>query len=275
LTPSETKDYLSVERVPISGGHMRKPLAVRLQQSRSVWRRFRQIRYVSRVFDTQYCRELAQSPSARRLSWVRDKAAAVPAEGTVVEICSGASSIEGALVHGGHLSHDISGDTNGIPVPDGHADVVVCSEVLQAAPDPLLTLADIVRVLRPGGQLVFTASLGSDRRDDAQQFHRGYTRAWHERFFPEHGLEIISLESNGGLYAHTAELLWRGRDEVINPLRDGGPLKKLMAGALQVLVFNLPTLVLHTVERRRLDEDFTVGFHCLARKKVEGSQPQP
>jgi hypothetical protein len=40
-------------------------------------------------------------------------------------------------------------------------------------------------------------------------------------------------------------------------------------------VFNLPTLVLHTVERRRLDEDFTVGFHCVARKKVEGSQPQP
>jgi glycosyltransferase involved in cell wall biosynthesis len=274
-SPSETKDYLSVERVPISGGYMRKPLAARLQQSRSVWRRFRRIRYVSRVFDTQYCRELALSPNERRLSWVRDKAAAVPAEGTLVQICSGAPALEGALVPGAHLHHDISSDTNGIPLPDGHADVVVCSEVLQSAPDPLLTLADIVRVLKPGGQLVFTASQGSDRRDDAQQFYRGYTRAWYERFFPEHGLEIVSLEPNGGLYAHTAELLWRGRDEVINPLRAGSALKKLMAGVLQVLVFNLPTLVLHTVERRRLDEDFTVGFHCVARRKVEGSQPQP
>lgn len=163
---------------------------------------------------------------------------------------------------------DVVGDITNIPLPDEYADVVLCTEVFEHIPDPLSALPELARLLKPGGQLIFTAPLGSGHHQKPQHFYGGYTRFWYEKFFPENGLEIVTLQPNGGLYAHTAELLWRGRDQVINPLRQGGALKKLYGSALQVLLYNLPTLVLHRVERRHLEEDFTVGFHCVARKKA-------
>jgi SAM-dependent methyltransferase len=286
--PSMTKDYLRVERVPLSGGRVRKPIATRVRQSRGVARQLQRLRLMSRVLDVRYCRELSDSLWQRRLAWVREQAAAVPEGRTVLDIGAGSAPYRSDFAHTNYMTQDlmqtpaleygridIVSDLTDIPLPDGSADVVLCTEVFEHVPEPLAALSELVRLMKPGGTLIFTAPLGSGHHQKPYQFYGGYTRFWYEKFFPEHGLEIVSLEPNGGLYAHTAELLWRGRDEVINPLRDGSALKKVIAGVLQVLVFNLPTLVLHTVERRRLDEDFTVGFHCVARRKVEGSQPQP
>lgn len=44
--------------------------------------------------------------------------------------------------------------TAGLPFADGAFDVVVCGEILEHVPYPPLVLAEIARVLRPGGLLV-------------------------------------------------------------------------------------------------------------------------
>jgi SAM-dependent methyltransferase len=46
-----------------------------------------------------------------------------------------------------------------LPFPDQSFDLVVCTEAFQYVPDPARGLAEIRRVLRPGGRLIITVSL--------------------------------------------------------------------------------------------------------------------
>jgi SAM-dependent methyltransferase len=47
----------------------------------------------------------------------------------------------------------VDGDAERLPLPDGAADAVVLAEVLCSVVDPVATLAEARRVLRPGGEL--------------------------------------------------------------------------------------------------------------------------
>jgi ubiquinone/menaquinone biosynthesis C-methylase UbiE len=55
-----------------------------------------------------------------------------------------------------HLYQAIVSDCDPIPLEDGRADVLICTEVLEHVPDPDAFLAELVRVTRPGGQLLLT-----------------------------------------------------------------------------------------------------------------------
>ena len=46
------------------------------------------------------------------------------------------------------------GDLSAAPFPEGHFDVVTASEILEHLPDPRVLLAEVARVLRPGGHAV-------------------------------------------------------------------------------------------------------------------------
>jgi SAM-dependent methyltransferase len=50
----------------------------------------------------------------------------------------------------------LRGDATRLPFADGAFDAVVCSEVLEHVPDDVGALAELVRVLRPGGPLAVT-----------------------------------------------------------------------------------------------------------------------
>jgi ubiquinone/menaquinone biosynthesis C-methylase UbiE len=50
------------------------------------------------------------------------------------------------------------GDLHQLPVPDQHADIVVCALALTHVPDLAPVLAEFARVLRPGGHLVISDS---------------------------------------------------------------------------------------------------------------------
>jgi ubiquinone/menaquinone biosynthesis C-methylase UbiE len=51
-------------------------------------------------------------------------------------------------------------DLNDLPLPDDHVDLVVCALALMHVPDLEPVLAELVRVLRPGGDLVISDSRG-------------------------------------------------------------------------------------------------------------------
>jgi ubiquinone/menaquinone biosynthesis C-methylase UbiE len=52
------------------------------------------------------------------------------------------------------------GDLHDLPVPDDHADLVICALALVHAPNIQPVLAELVRVLRPGGHLVISDQRG-------------------------------------------------------------------------------------------------------------------
>lgn len=56
--------------------------------------------------------------------------------------------------HGGGRWRLLTGDIRNLPFPDGAFDFVICSEVLEHVPDHHTAAGDVLRVLKPGGQLV-------------------------------------------------------------------------------------------------------------------------
>lgn len=59
--------------------------------------------------------------------------------------------------------HVVDGTADALPAEDGAFDVAVASLVLCSVPDPSSALAEIHRVLRPGGELRFYEHVSSDR----------------------------------------------------------------------------------------------------------------
>lgn len=60
-------------------------------------------------------------------------------------------------VHAGPLAADYVGDLHEeLPIEAGSFDAVLCTEVLEHVADPALVLAELRRILRPGGRLAVT-----------------------------------------------------------------------------------------------------------------------
>ncbi len=86
----------------------------------------------------------------------------------VVALDAGRDEVEGvvatfvAMVDAGELTADVvraaavQGDALHLPFPDGSFDRVICSEVLEHIPDDVAAMAELARVLRPGGTMAVT-----------------------------------------------------------------------------------------------------------------------
>lgn len=67
---------------------------------------------------------------------------------------------------------DVYFDGTTLPVGSDSADVVLCTQVLEHAPEPAALLAESARVLRPGGHLLLTAPLLWEEHEQPFDFRR-------------------------------------------------------------------------------------------------------
>jgi ubiquinone/menaquinone biosynthesis C-methylase UbiE len=86
----------------------------------------------------------------------------------VVALDAGRDEVEGvagmflAMVEAGELTVGtvmatvVQGDALHLPFPDGAFDRVICSEVLEHIPEDVAAMAELARVLRPGGTMAIT-----------------------------------------------------------------------------------------------------------------------
>ena len=109
----------------------------------------------------------------------------------------------------GHL--EIISDIGAIPEPDGSFDAVLCTEVFEHIPDPLLAIGEFSRLLRPGGQLIITAPFCSLTHQGPFHFATGFNRYFFETHFPAFGFEIVALAANGNYFEYVAQELRRVR----------------------------------------------------------------
>lgn len=81
-------------------------------------------------------------------------------------------------------------DARNLPFDDDTFDAVACLEALEFTPDPRAVLAELVRVLRPGGVLLTTNRVGPDARFLPR---RAFPRDEFERVLSEFPLEDVKV----------------------------------------------------------------------------------
>lgn len=99
---------------------------------------------------------------------------------------------------------DIVSDITAIPEPDGAFDAIMCIEVLEHVPNPILALRELARLLKPNGILILTAPFCALTHFAPFFYHTGYTRYFYEHWLTELGLEVEEMQCNGmGIFLST------------------------------------------------------------------------
>jgi len=111
---------------------------------------------------------------------------------------------------------DLVGAVEALPVGDASFDVVLCTQVLEHAPDPDRAVRELWRVTAPGGR-VLASTHGVQVYHPSPEDHWRWTHSGLERLFARNGdWRSLSVRPSGGtatclaaLGAVYADLLWR------------------------------------------------------------------
>lgn len=222
-----------------------------------------------------------------RDEWVIHKAAEVPRGARVLDAGAGECRYRTYFAHTDYSTQDFAGyagtpeglqkeewrygkidyvcDITSIPVPDDSFDLVLCTEVLEHVSDPIATLRELIRVLRPGGRLLLTAPLGSGLHQQPYHYYGGFTPYFYKDYLTRFGAIVTEVTPLGGLLRHVAQECHRvGR--VISENKGNGPEKSILD-----LLMNWLPRVLSGLDEKYFVEEFTVGYLVEARKGTVSS----
>lgn len=143
-----------------------------------------------------------------------------------------------AMDLGDHLAIDLRGDITRLPFCDGAFDLIVCYHVLEHIPDDHAAMAELARVLAPGGLLILQVPWRSNRATDedpaapveerVRRFGQDDHVRWYGRDFEErlasNGLRPYRLQPADVLEQPELERLSiSGAEAVWLCRRSGGP----------------------------------------------------
>jgi SAM-dependent methyltransferase len=157
-------------------------------------------------------------------------------------------------------------DLAALPLRESSLDAVLNIQVLEHVKDPALVVAQLHRVLKPGGRLFLTAPQGWAEHQQPHDFYR-FTSFALKHLLVEAGFTQIEVKPLGGYFHYLGNRLTQV-PKVLFP-----PLPRLW----RVLLFpvELGTLALfclacpiacYYLDRFDGNQEFTLGYRCLARK---------
>lgn len=149
---------------------------------------------------------------------------------------------------------DVLGDLARLPFRDAAFDAAVNIVTLEHVPDPACVVAEIARVLAPGGRLLLVVPHEWEVHQHPHDFFR-YTRFGVEELARRAGLRVVSLEPGGGYFRLLARRLLNGAQYFPLPLN----LLWLLLTAPAALLLPL----LDPLDKRR---DFTLGYLAVLQK---------
>lgn len=100
---------------------------------------------------------------------------------------------------------DIICDIINLPIDDNSFDAVLCSEVIEHVPNPILALKEITRVLKKDGYLILTAPFVSATHFAPYHFCTGFSQYFYEKHLIDLGYEIVEISQNGNLFESIAQ----------------------------------------------------------------------
>jgi SAM-dependent methyltransferase len=125
---------------------------------------------------------------------------------------------------------------------EGQFDTVVCTQVLEHVADPGAALAEMRRVLRPGGTLIVTVPHLSRRHELPHDYFR-YTQEGLRALLARAGLEIVEVGAYGGLLSflhHQTSFVFPG---LVASLPLAGSLAALLNAPVAVALEALDRLI--------------------------------
>lgn len=151
---------------------------------------------------------------------------------------------------------DVVADLTSIPFYDDTFHAAVNVVTLEHVREPASVLAELLRVLKPGGKLLLVVPHEWEEHQTPHDYFR-YTRYGTRYLLNRAGFVEIAVEPVGGFF----RLLSRRLLNALQFFR--GPLFVLAA-----IVFAPPALLLPLLDPVDQKRNFTLGFICTARKPI-------
>jgi len=157
---------------------------------------------------------------------------------------------------------NIISDIITIPVPDRSFDAVLCTEVFEHLPEPLLALKEFSRIIKEGGYLIITSPFCSLTHFSPYHFYSGFNRYFYKTHLPKFGFKIIEIKTNGNFFEYLAQEIRRIQE-----------VKKMYVRSFKrnILETTAHKITLHYLDRwtkkdKGSDELLCFGYHVFARK---------
>lgn len=138
---------------------------------------------------------------------------------------------EGGEVPAGCATGEVRGDAVRLPFPDGAFDRVIASEVLEHVPDDEAALAELTRVLRPGGVLAATVPAWGPEKVCwalSEEYHAPFVEGGHVRIYTERRLRrrmrAAGLRPGAAHHAHALHSPYWWIKCAVGPTDDDHPL---------------------------------------------------
>jgi len=168
-------------------------------------------------------------------------------------------------VHAGAGGLDVVADLHDLPLADASFDVVVCTEVLEHVAEPAVVLAELRRVLRPGGRLLVTVPFVIELHEEPHDHSRPTSHGL-RGLLERSGFAGIEVEASTGWVATLAQTLRHAGPSMLVPGARGPLLTRALAlcllGAGSLLGRIAPALD-RALDRRRA---LPLGWVARARR---------
>lgn len=159
---------------------------------------------------------------------------------------------------------DIVSDITAIPEPDDSFDAILCVEVFEHLPNPVLALQEFSRLLRPGGQLILTAPFCSLTHFAPFHYYSGFNRYFYEIHLPRLGFEMIDIKHNGNFFEYLAQEV--RRIKFVADRYSGIKINFFVKVFLQLFLLMLSR---YSRKDRGSEEILNFGYHVRAIKSGE------
>lgn len=152
-------------------------------------------------------RQLCIFNSSRYRLWQENEAFAslIPNGALVLDAGSGEAPYKSLFQHAKYESADFEKvnkqyaestyvcDLQNIPVEDCRFDFIIFNQVMEHVPEPKLVLAELNRVLKPGGKMIYTGPLFYEEHEQPYDFYR-YTQFGLQYLLNQTGFVIERLD---------------------------------------------------------------------------------
>ena len=156
---------------------------------------------------------------------------------------------------------DIVGVAEQIPLPDASVDSILCTEMLMDCLHPEQAIAEMARVLKPGGTLLLSASFMGALYNEPHNFWR-FTPYSLERLLQPY-FSSIALERRGGYFALRTQQRVRYLIERFDLYHR--PLLGRMV-SLWSAVFGRLAIARDRRDDSKANRKFAIGYHLTARR---------